>query len=444
MSFETSEKHMQGFQNAVVRAISLCGSNIFENKHLFLNVIEDLVPYHESDYKFLEKTFDMDLGYMLKAAYECTGQKEQYFNDILNYLYEEVGLSEKKAFQFIDYFAFLKYKSNCYDKIDSASHKMSESSDLDDSGNIIKKLSSISVRDIEKKIADELEKGNISSGVKIFEDNEQVLIPTESYSYLSFLIGEALENSNPQNALLYLNKSVTKGNARAMFLLGYMYENGEGTTVDLSKATYYYKLAANKGHRVAQHNLGCFYYFGNNVDRDYKTAFEFFLMAARQGKADSMKNIGVMYELGQYVDQDYKKALEWYTKASENGDYDAGKYYRILEKKIGSTSQTSRVLFRVLNKDYEKKDLYINIGEEIRGRSFSTYLSEETILKLLFNKSTRQVGIKNMSDFDWNIVKANKISQVCPPNKVVPIEKGDMIKIINRVVQLNVISVICE
>ena len=109
-----------------------------------------------------------------------------------------------------------------------------------------------------------------------------------------------------------------------------------------------------------------------------------------------------------------------------------------------TNSQTSRVLFRVLNKDSEKKDLYINIGEEIRGRRFSNCLSEEPILKLLFNKSTRQVGIKNMSDFNWNVVKANKISQVCQPNKVVPIEQGDMIKIINRVVQLNVISVICD
>lgn len=446
MSFETFEKHMQSFQNAVARAISLCGSNIFENKRLFVNVIEDLVPYHESDYKFLKKTFDMDLGYMLKAAYESAGQKEQYFNDILNYLYEEVGLSEKKAFQFIDYFAFLKDKSNSstYNKIDIVDHKMSESSDLADRENIVRKLSCISVHDIEKRIVDELKKGNISSVVKIFENNEQVLIPTESYSYLSFLIGEALEDSNPQNALLYLSKSATKGNDRAMFLLGYMYENGEGTIADLSKATYYYKLAADKGHRGAQHNLGCFYYFGNSVNRDYKNAYEYFFKAAQQGKAESMKNIGVMYELGQYVDQDYKKALEWYTKASENGDYEASEYYRILEKNLVTNSQTSRVLFRVLNKDSEKKDLYINIGEEIRGRRFSNYLSEEPILKLLFNKSTRQVGIKNMSDFDWNVVKANKISQVCQPNKVVPIEQGDMIKIINRVVQLNVISVICD
>jgi len=439
MSYETSDMYMQSFQNAVARAISIGGPNILENKYLFLNVIEDLVPYHESDYKFLKKTFDIDLGSMLKDAYKSGGQEEQYFKDILNYLLEEVGLSEKKALQFIGYFVISKDKTNQSTYLAQTSsdrHKPSTSNSLSDNRD--------SANIIEKKIEDDLEKGNVAMAVKTFENEELLLMSSEAYSYICLLIGEALEESDPKKAMIYLSKSATKGNSRAMFLLGYMYENGEGTTIDLNKAASYYKSAADIGNRGAQHNLGCFYYFGNGVNKDYKIAFEYFFKAAQQGKADSMKNIGVMYELGQYVAQNYEKALEWYNNARENGDCDADEYYRILEKKLLKSKRNRRVLFRVLNKDAEKKDLYINVGEEIRGRSFSEHLSEEPILKLLYNENTKQVGIKNMSNCDWNIVKSNNLTQICQPNKIVPIEQGDMVKIINRVVQLNVISIICD
>lgn len=439
MSFETSDKFMQSFQAAVMRAINIGGPNILENKHLFLNIIEDLVPYHENDYKFLKKTFDMDIGSMLKAAFASDGQEEQYYNDVLIYLLEEVGLSEKKANQFMSYFAFLKEGTVVGGQLAQNGSNSNKMGTLDSSNNVRD-----SVHSIEKRIEDDLEKGNVSRARELFEQSEGILISSEYYSYICLLIGESLEEIEPSNAMIYLSKAATKGNSRAMFLLGYMYENGEGVPIDLAKAASYYKAAADNGNRSAQHNLGCFYYLGNGLNKNYQFAFEYFLKAAQQGKADSMKNVGVMYELGQHVAQNYQKALEWYKKARENGDCDAGEYYRLLEKKLMNSKKDRRVLFRVLNKDAEKKDLYINVGEEIRGRSFSEHLSAEPIFKLLYNENTKQVGIKNMSDFEWNIVKMNNSSHICLPNKVVAIETGDMIKIINRVVQLNVISMICD
>lgn len=329
MSFETSDMCMQSFQDAVMKAINIGSPNILENKHLFLNIIEDLVPYHENDYKFLKKTLDKDLGAILKSAYESNEQVEQYFQDVLNYLLEEVGLSEKKATQFMDYFAFLK--GEWVEDI-RLSQNISDGQNL----SIVNRTDNDrdSAHSILKRIEEDLEKGNVVGAIKIFESSEWLLISLEDYAYICLLIGESLEDYDPKDAMIYFKKAATKGNFRAMFLLGYMYENGEGVTIDLSKAAYYYKLASDNGNRSAQHNLGCFYYFGNGVNKDYQLAFEYFLKAAQQGKADSMKNIGVMYELGQYVAQNYEKALEWYKKAGENGDYDAEGYYRLLSKKI--------------------------------------------------------------------------------------------------------------
>ena len=68
-------------------------------------------------------------------------------------------------------------------------------------------------------------------------------------------------------------------------------------------------------------------------------------------------------------------------------------------------------------------------------------MQAEPVLKLLYNSTTNEIGIKNLSSFDWIIVKTNNNYLPCQPNKIVPIEQGDMIRIINRVVQLNVLKI---
>ena len=430
---------MQSLRSAVERAISICGSGILEEKQIFLHIIEDLVPYQESEFRFLKKSYDADLGKMLKDAYNSSGQREQYLIDILNYLSDEVGLSEKKANQFISFFVFLgcapDVKSNTVQSSQNDSLLKTITDKRTDEKNTIIDLKE------EMEIEYEITYGNLTKAIEMFNNSERALMTRKSYSNLCLLIGEALEDDEPQKAIEYLKKSANKGNARAWFLLGYMYENGEGGSVDLNQAASCYRIAADAGYRGAQHNLACFYYFGNGVNKDYKLAFEYFLKAAKQGKADSMKNIGVMYEIGQYVEKDFKKALEWYDKARECGDSEADEYYRILEKKI-KKSINKRVLFRVLNKNADKKDMYINVGEEVRGKILSNALTMEPVLKLLINENTKQIGVKNLSKSEWTIIKANKQEVICSPNKVVPLEQGDMIRIINKVVQLNVLSIL--
>ena len=428
---------MQNFENAVDKALNMFGPDILENKYVFLNVIEDLVPYLENDYKFVKKLFDSDLGRLLKDAYISDGFKNQYYEDILQYLLHEVGLSETKAFQFMGYFSFLI--SNQNQKIEIVTNVDDEITEKKDS-NITVNYEAI-LENVEEDIERNIRQGNLSEAIKIFNDSEQLLMFSDYYDSICLMIGEELEDNEPSKAVSYYNKAANKGNARAQFLLGYMYENGDGVVKDINRAMLWYKSAAEAGNRGAQHNLGCFYYFGNVVSQDYKIAYEYFYEAAMQGKADSMKNIGVMYEIGQYVKQDYEKALFWYDKARCSGDIDAGNYYRNLEKKVQKRSLRKRVLFRVLNKDADKKDLYFNIGEEILGRSFSEHLQAEPVLKLLYNSTTNEIGIKNLSSFDWIIVKTNNNYLPCQPNKIVPIEQGDMIRIINRVVQLNVLKI---
>ena len=47
-----------------------------------------------------------------------------------------------------------------------------------------------------------------------------------------------------------------QGDAAAQFMLGWMYEKGEGVEQDNAKAVQWYRLAAKQGDAAAQYNLG--------------------------------------------------------------------------------------------------------------------------------------------------------------------------------------------
>lgn len=64
---------------------------------------------------------------------------------------------------------------------------------------------------------------------------------------------EYLRLANPaapdyRSALKWLGASATQGNVQAEFLLGYLYEHGEGTERDYAKAVENYQAAAIKGY----------------------------------------------------------------------------------------------------------------------------------------------------------------------------------------------------
>uniref|UniRef100_UPI000B2125D2 tetratricopeptide repeat protein n=1 Tax=Aliarcobacter skirrowii TaxID=28200 RepID=UPI000B2125D2 len=81
------------------------------------------------------------------------------------------------------------------------------------------------------------------------------------------------------------------------------YEKG-----DYKTAFIIFEDLASKGDAKAQYNLGFMYDNGYGVKQDYKKAIEWWEKAATQGYIDAQNNLGVMYERGQGVKQDYKKA----------------------------------------------------------------------------------------------------------------------------------------
>jgi hypothetical protein len=73
---------------------------------------------------------------------------------------------------------------------------------------------------------------------------------------------------------------------------------------------------ARKGNAKAQYSLGDIYDRGEGVAKDYKEAVRWFQLSAAQGYAPAQHNLGVMYAMGQYVPQDDIQAYMWLSLAA--------------------------------------------------------------------------------------------------------------------------------
>ena len=77
------------------------------------------------------------------------------------------------------------------------------------------------------------------------------------------------------------------------------------------------KALSEKGDAKAQFNLGEMYQFGLGVEKDEKEAGKWYRKAAEQNVALAQYNLGVMHQFGKGVEKDEKEAVKWCRKAAE-------------------------------------------------------------------------------------------------------------------------------
>ena len=78
-------------------------------------------------------------------------------------------------------------------------------------------------------------------------------------------------------------KAAEQGDALAQYILGVMYDNGQGVPQNYTKAVEWYRKAAEQGHSKAQSSLGVMYILGYGVPQNYTQAYIWFSVAAAQG-----------------------------------------------------------------------------------------------------------------------------------------------------------------
>ena len=106
-----------------------------------------------------------------------------------------------------------------------------------------------------------------------------------------------------------------------MLNLGVMYEEGDGTAQDNTKALKYYLAAAQKGESLAQFNICRFYFYGTHpLKRDFTSAFKWCSASAQQDDYYAKLFIGRMYAQGLGVKKDQAMAVKWYKQVSDEDE----------------------------------------------------------------------------------------------------------------------------
>jgi uncharacterized protein len=109
-----------------------------------------------------------------------------------------------------------------------------------------------------------------------------------------------------------------------------MYRSGRGgVEKDYAEAMRWFRKAAERDNPYAQYLLGQLYQRGQGTGQDYREAMTWFRNAADRGYLDALLSVGWLYENGLGVPEDKANAIDWYRKAAKAG---SGKARQALER----------------------------------------------------------------------------------------------------------------
>ena len=110
-----------------------------------------------------------------------------------------------------------------------------------------------------------------------------------------------------------------KGDVKAQYAVGEMYEKGKGAVKDITKAFEWYLKAANQGDTRSAYKVGLFYLKGDGTAKNYAKAREWLTKSAEKDYVRAEYYLGEIYENGHGVDVDYDEAMKWYKAALAGG-----------------------------------------------------------------------------------------------------------------------------
>ncbi len=113
------------------------------------------------------------------------------------------------------------------------------------------------------------------------------------------------------------------GDAKAQYMLGYMFHAGQSTPRNDRGAAIWYKRAADQGYAPAQAALGDLYLHGVDVAHDEAEAMRLYRLAADQGDSTAQYFLAQAYKSGDGVAKNDEEAAKWMKLAQASGNADA-------------------------------------------------------------------------------------------------------------------------
>ena len=123
---------------------------------------------------------------------------------------------------------------------------------------------------------------------------------------------EAYRRGDYESALRDLRPFADQDDAVAQYILGFMYDTGQGVPQDFVEALKWYQQAAEQGLPEAQARAGIKLLLGQSGRHyDVAEAIRWLRLAAEGGDVEGQMWLGLMYKDGIGVLQDYVEAHKW-------------------------------------------------------------------------------------------------------------------------------------
>jgi hypothetical protein len=126
---------------------------------------------------------------------------------------------------------------------------------------------------------------------------------------------KAYRRGDYMSAYQLIKPEAEKGDDRAQFILGYMYDEGKGVPQDYAEAVKWYGRAAKQGNKAAQHNLELMGDQGQ-VSKDRAEMRKWHRGAAESKNAAARSSPGPMDDKEQRS-KDRAEMQKWHRKAAE-------------------------------------------------------------------------------------------------------------------------------
>lgn len=139
------------------------------------------------------------------------------------------------------------------------------------------------------------------------------------YQRASAILASNPAPSELQEALQWLRAAAAQNNPDAEFVLGYLYEHGQGVSQNFAMAFQNYSAAAAQRHPGAENNLASLYHNGLGVPKDLRKAFQWYLASAQDGDPVGQLNLASLYYLGSGTRRDIPQAVQWWRAAADSG-----------------------------------------------------------------------------------------------------------------------------
>lgn len=181
-----------------------------------------------------------------------------------------------------------------------------------------------------------LDRGNIEEAVRQFKKVDIKADPQSgglAHKSLGDIYreGRGKYNKDTKTAFDHYKVAADKGkDPEAMYQVGCMYFDGEGTEMNLEESFKMFQSSADLGNTDAMYRLGLAYIFGQGTEKDDKKGVEYVKKSAKKHNREAQYIFGLMYSECVGVEKNYKKSAKWLNEAVKQGHIDARNILGIL------------------------------------------------------------------------------------------------------------------